>query len=154
MILFTGGGGLVPGGFLQFFGGFLQFLGGLPIFRGGGGVPPIFRGGSSNFSGGVWSGGFLQFFGGFLQFFGGGGSSNFSGGVCCSGTPPGQQTPEYGQLSAGTHPTGMHSCCIYSRLNDSVDKDDIFSLICQSLKNTMAQIRSADVVCLCFSQVN
>ena len=26
------------------------------------------------------------------------------------GTPPGLQTPEYGQRSAGTHPTGMHSC--------------------------------------------
>ena len=27
------------------------------------------------------------------------------------GTPPRkQQTPEYGQRSAGTHPTGMHSC--------------------------------------------
>ena len=25
-------------------------------------------------------------------------------------TPPGLQTPEYGQRSAGTHPTGMHSC--------------------------------------------
>ena len=25
-------------------------------------------------------------------------------------TPPPDQTPEYGQHSAGTHPTGMHSC--------------------------------------------
>ena len=24
--------------------------------------------------------------------------------------PPRLQTPEYGQRSAGTHPTGMHSC--------------------------------------------
>ena len=32
---------------------------------------------------------------------------------CPPGTrppPPEQQTPEYGQRSAGTHPTGMHSC--------------------------------------------
>ena len=28
------------------------------------------------------------------------------------GTPPGLQTPEYGQRSAGTHPTGMHSCVV------------------------------------------
>ena len=53
-----------------------------------GGAPPNFRrGGSSKFSGGV------------LQIFGGGGI--FLGG----GSPP-----EYGQRSAGTHPTGMHSC--------------------------------------------
>ena len=26
--------------------------------------------------------------------------------------PPGKQTPEYGLPVAGTHPTGMHSCCI------------------------------------------
>ena len=25
--------------------------------------------------------------------------------------PPGKQTPGYGQRAAGTHPTGMHSCC-------------------------------------------
>ena len=25
-------------------------------------------------------------------------------------TPPGKQTPAYGLRSAGTHPTGMHSC--------------------------------------------
>ena len=30
------------------------------------------------------------------------------GGV--KGTPPRDQMPEYGQRSAGTHPTGMHSC--------------------------------------------
>ena len=27
-------------------------------------------------------------------------------------TPPGKQTPAYGLRAAGTHPTGMHSCCI------------------------------------------
>ena len=33
------------------------------------------------------------------------------GGCTWSGTPPSwMQTPEYGQRSAGTHPTGMHSC--------------------------------------------
>ena len=33
-------------------------------------------------------------------------------------TPPVQQTPEYGQCSASTHPTGMHSCflCLLSQL--------------------------------------
>ena len=44
------------------------------------------------------------------------------GGYLTSRTPPGpgppapreQQTPEYGQRSAGTHPTGMHSCFIMS----------------------------------------
>ena len=25
--------------------------------------------------------------------------------------PPGKQTPAYGLRAAGTHPTGMHSCC-------------------------------------------
>ena len=47
----------------------------------GGGRSPIFRG---------------------VSYFFGGGSSNFSEG---GGSPP-----EYGQRSAGTHPTGMHSC--------------------------------------------
>ena len=28
----------------------------------------------------------------------------------CMETPPGEQTPAYGLRSAGTHPTGMHSC--------------------------------------------
>ena len=47
----------------------------------------------------VLGGGGLQFFGGVSPIFAG--VSNFSGG--------GLQ-PEYGQRSAGTHPTGMHSC--------------------------------------------
>ena len=73
------------GGVLHFSGGFLQIFGGLQFFGGEflqffGGVPPNFWG-VSNFSGG-----------GFLQFFGGG------------------SPPEYGHRSAGTHPTGMHSC--------------------------------------------
>ena len=50
-------------------------------------MSPIFRvgGGVSNFRG------VSNFSGGCLEFFGGG-------------------SPEYGQRSAGTHPTGMHSC--------------------------------------------
>ena len=28
--------------------------------------------------------------------------------------PPGKQTPAYGLRAAGTHPTGMHSCCNFS----------------------------------------
>ena len=48
----------------------------------------------------------VQIFGGgcLLQFFGGGVCSKFSGGGCLL------QFLEYGQRSAGTHPTGMHSC--------------------------------------------
>ena len=52
---------------------------------------------------------FAPIFGGDI-FLGGvilGGSSKFSGGVFLGGGSP----PEYGQRSAGTHPTGMHSCC-------------------------------------------
>ena len=97
-----GGGG---GRCLQFFGGegFLQIFG-------GGGLQ-IFGGGCLQFFGG---GVFLQIFGcvcgggGFLQILEGGlqileGVSNFSGGGSL-------QFSEYGQRSAGTHPTGMHSC--------------------------------------------
>ena len=39
-------------------------------------------------------------------------------------TPQKQQTPEYGQRSAGTHPTGMHSCCCYATV--FVDSPDSF----------------------------
>ena len=71
--------------------------------------------------GGVWSrGGCLQF-GGFSNFSGGSpifrGVSNFFWGGAVSrfsrGSPifRGGLQPEYGQRSAGTHPTGMHSCC-------------------------------------------
>ena len=66
-----------------------------------GGVPaPNFRGGCacSKFSGGACS----NFLGGWLlQIFGGVPAPNFWGGL---------QFSEYGQCSAGTHPTGMHSC--------------------------------------------
>ena len=96
-----GGGGrgapdfaLILGGGL--FGGDIssKFLGGYFF----GGVPPNFRGrGSSKFSGG-------GIFGGVPPNLGGGfGGSYFFGG----GSPP-----EYGQRSAGTHPTGMHSCLV------------------------------------------
>ena len=51
----------------------------------------------------VSPGGVSNFLGGLsLIFRGGRGSPIFRGG--------GHQTPEYGQRSAGTHPTGMHSC--------------------------------------------
>ena len=62
-------------------------------------------GGSSKFGGGLFLGGgmFLQIFLGGVSFWGG--SSKFSGGE--GGSPP-----EYGQRSAGTHPTGMHSCML------------------------------------------
>ena len=74
-----------------------------------GGVPPNFRG--------VFFWGFLQISGGCLL---GGVPSNFRGGVFFGGVPPnfrggclflggGVPPPEYGQRSAGTHPTGMHS---------------------------------------------
>ena len=48
----------------------------------------------------------------------GGDSSKFSGGGSfLGGVPPnfrgGGSPPEYGQRSAGTHPTGMHSCFHY-----------------------------------------
>ena len=70
------------------------------ILSTGGGVwsrggSPNFQGGSSKFSGGVppnFGGVPPKFQGGFLQIFGGG------------------SPPENGQRSAGTHPTGMHSC--------------------------------------------
>ena len=59
-----------------------------PQGGGGLGIPACLAGQSQ---------GGLQFFGGVSNFPGGGGRgvSNFS---------------EYGQRSAGTHPTGMHSC--------------------------------------------
>ena len=81
---------------ILFTGGALDFA---LIFRGGAlDFALIFGGGCSrfcsNFSGGAPD---------FALIFRGGGSSKFSGGG--GGFPP-----EYGQRSAGTHPTGMHSC--------------------------------------------
>ena len=104
-----GGSSNFSGG-LQLFWGVLQFFGGegSPIFRGRG-VPPIFQG-VPNFSGG-----FLQFFGGSPIFRGR--VSNFRGGppifwgvLQFFGWGGWSPTPEYGQRSAGTHPTAMHSC--------------------------------------------
>ena len=100
---FSGGGApdfaLILGGVPpNFWGGFLQICWGgvfLGVSKFSGGV--FFWGGSSKFSGGVFLGGFSKFLGGCLFF---GEVSKFSGG----GSPP-----EYGQRSAGTHPTGMHS---------------------------------------------
>ena len=68
--------------------------------------------------GGIFFGGSSKFFGGVPpNFWGGifwGVPPNF-GGVFFSGVPPnfrgvGGSPPEYGQRSAGMHPTGMHSC--------------------------------------------
>ena len=39
-------------------------------------------------------------------------------------TPPGKQTPVYGQWAAGTHPTGMHSCL----------PSDFFIVLCELVK--------------------
>ena len=77
-------GGCLPGGVLP--GG---------VFLGGGCQGVAARGVSAS---GVSARGVS--FWGILQIFGG--SSKFSGG----------SPPEYGQHSAGTHPTGMHSCSI------------------------------------------
>ena len=68
-------------------GGFLQISGG-GIFFWWGGVPPNFWG----------------------VYLGGAGSSKFSGGVPPNFRGGGGSPPEYGQRSAGTHPTGMHHC--------------------------------------------
>ena len=66
----------------------------------------VHGGGSSKFLGGV-----LQIFGrGVLQFFLGGSSRFFWGGRSPVFWRGGGSPPEYGQRSAGTHPTGMHSC--------------------------------------------
>ena len=90
------GGGIFSGGIFlgeYFFGG-VFFWGG--SFRGVfflGGY--IFRGGYF-FGGDIFLGGRGGIFpGGFLQISGGG------------------SPPEYGQHSAGTHPTGMHSCLLF-----------------------------------------
>ena len=84
------------------------FWGGSSKFGGGSfleGVPPKFRGGLFSWGGFLQISGGSFFLGGFLQIFGGG---VFFGGflqIFGGGSPP-----EYGQRSAGTHPTGMHSC--------------------------------------------
>ena len=109
MVVFLGGEGVPP-----------NFRGGV-VFGGGGGPSKFSRGGCylgggpSKFSG--VGGGSSKFSGGCLQIFGG----SFFGG----GSPP-----EYGQRSAGTHPTGMHSC----RLNNFGPIDSIVKSI-RSYKN-------------------
>ena len=89
-----------------------------PNFREGGCLLQIFGGGvCSKFSGGSAP----NFRGGLLQIFGGRGwlsAPNFRGGDVCSKFSGGYvwsrggflQFSEYGHHSAGTHPTGMHSC--------------------------------------------
>ena len=63
----------------------------------------IFWGGAPDFALIFWG---WYFFGGGYFFWGGvffsEGGYFFGGGMC--------SPPEYGQRSAGTHPTGMHSC--------------------------------------------
>ena len=87
-------GGIFSGrGYFFCWGGI--FLGG--YFFGGG----YFLGGDI-FGGGIFLWG--VFFGGGI-FWGGIFSGGYFGGVFLGGSPP-----EYGQHSAGTHPTGMHSC--------------------------------------------
>ena len=117
VILLTGGGVWSWGVVSKFLGGGLQIFGGgdgLQIF---GGVSKFFWGVVSKFSGqGVVSKclGGLQFFGGisnflswspnfFLSFF------NFFPQKNLSGMHP-PPSPRDGQCTAGTHPTGMHSC--------------------------------------------
>ena len=80
--------------------------GGLPgggggVCRGGVSQRGSARGWGGVCQGGVWQGGLPG--GVFL-----GGSSKFSGGS--SKFSRGGSPPEYGQRSAGTHPTGMHPC--------------------------------------------
>ena len=72
----------------------ILFTGGVPApnFRGRGVPAPNFGGCLLQISGGVPA-----------PNFWGGACSKFSGGVL--------QFSEYGHRSAGTHPTGMHSCC-------------------------------------------
>ena len=94
---------------LNFRGGcLLQIFGGGACSKFSGGVPaPNFRGGC-----------LLQIFGGcLLQIFGGGACSKFSGGCLLQIFGGGVQFSEYGQRSAGTHPTGMHSCLLIFLFN-------------------------------------
>ena len=37
---------------------------------------------------------------------------------------PGKQTPAYGQRAVGTHPTGMHSCSLFSDMNNKYRTTD------------------------------
>ena len=120
VILFTGG--------VFFWGGFLQIFGGCLFFGGGGSTNfwggVFFWGGSIKFSGGClfWGGippnfrGVCLFWGVPPNFYGGGvffsgGSSKFSGGSS-KFSGGGVSPSEYGQRSAGMHPTGMHSCFV------------------------------------------
>ena len=75
------------------------------------------REGGLQFFGGVWSWGGLQFFRGEgLQFFGGLQFFFFFDFCFLWGYPP---PLEYGQRSADTHPTGMHSCSMIQLLMQS-----------------------------------
>ena len=69
----------------------------------GGGPAPNFRGGRGACS--KFSGGGVP-----APNFGGVPAPNFGGGVPAPNFRGGLKFSEYGQRSAGTHPTGMHSC--------------------------------------------
>ena len=94
-------GGSGPGGCLQLGGCLLQiFRGGVCSKFSGGCLLQIFGGVSAPNFRGVWSRGVSPLFGGcLLQIFWG---VSDPGGGCL-------QFSEYGQRSAGRHPTGMHS---------------------------------------------
>ena len=113
VILFTGGGCLLPGGcLLQILGGCSKFSGGMsaPNFRGG--VCSKFSGGwgvsAPNFRG--WGGVCSKFGGCLLQIFRGVSAPNFGGGLLQIFGGGFLQFLEYGHRSAGTYSTGMHSC--------------------------------------------
>ena len=98
----SGGVYLVPGG--------VPGPGGVYLVRGG---VYLVWGGVYLVPGGTWSWGVhlvrgCTWSGGVYLVRGG----TWSGTPPGPGTPPGLQTPEYGQRSAGTHPTGMHSCSL------------------------------------------
>ena len=45
--------------------------------------------------------------------------------------PPGKRTPAYGPRSAGTHPTGMHSCSRLHGLKNSHDSSRLINRMCE-----------------------
>ena len=75
----------------------------------------------------VHGGGACSKFGGcLLQIFGGyffGGGVFFQGGIFWGGFFGGGSPLEYGHRSAGTHPTGMHSCINLKMQRNGSDND-------------------------------
>ena len=98
--------------------------GGSPIFQGGG---------LSNFSGGV-----LQiFWGGSPNFFGGEFSKILGSLQFFWGSPP-----EYGQRSAGTHPTGRHSCFILRQKSTSTHHSFYLNSFSLNLSSSAIMVHS------------